>query len=83
MTAVVLNEVRQVAADIFNVPIEEVKPESSPHSIAAWDSLQHLNLVLALEQAFELEFAPEEIEEMVSIEAIVALVKKRRTNHHG
>jgi acyl carrier protein len=72
-----LDEVRQLAADIFSVPLEQVTLESSPDSIGNWDSLQHLNLVLGLEQAFELEFAPEEIEQMVTIETIVALVHQK------
>jgi acyl carrier protein len=71
------DEVRQLAADIFSVPLEQLTLESSPNSIGNWDSLQHLNLVLGLEQAFELEFAAEEIEQMVTIEAIVALVNKK------
>jgi acyl carrier protein len=71
------DEVRQLAADIFSVPLEQVTLESSPDSIGNWDSLQHLNLVLGLEQAFQLEFAPEEIERMVTIETIVALVDQK------
>jgi acyl carrier protein len=72
-----LDEVRQLAADVFSVPLEQVTLESSPKSIGNWDSLQHLNLVLGLEQAFDLEFAPEEIERMGTIETIVALVDQK------
>jgi acyl carrier protein len=77
MSELLLDEVRQLVADVFSVPLEQVTLESSPNSIGNWDSLQHLNLVLGLEQAFELEFAPEEIERMVTIETIVALVKEK------
>ena len=73
----VLDQVRQIAADIFNVPFDRVTAESSPDGIENWDSLQHLNLVLALEQCFGLEFAPEEIEKMLSIELVVTLVQKK------
>ena len=72
-----LDEVRQLAADVFSVPLEQINLGSSPDSIGNWDSLQHLNLVLGLEQAFDLEFAPEEIERMVTIETIVALVDQK------
>jgi acyl carrier protein len=72
-----LDEVRQLAADVFSVPLEQITLESSSDSIGNWDSLQHLNLVLGLEQAFDLEFAPEEIERMVTIETIVALVDQK------
>jgi acyl carrier protein len=72
-----LDQVRRIAADIFNVPLEKVIAESSPNTIDNWDSLQHLNLLLALEQTFGLEFVPEEIEEMINVESIVALVKRK------
>jgi acyl carrier protein len=77
MTDSLLDQVRRIASDIFNVPLEQVNAESSPDTVDNWDSLQHLNLVLALEQSFGLELAPEEIEEMLNVESIVTLVKKK------
>ncbi len=72
----VLNRVREVAADIFGVKIEEITPQSSPDSIESWDSLRHLNFSLALEQAFSIQFAPEDIEQMLSIELVVMVVEE-------
>ena len=77
MTESVLNQVRRIAADIFNMPLDQVTAESSPDTVETWDSLQHLNLVVALEQNFRLAFAPEEIEEMLSINLVVALVQEK------
>jgi acyl carrier protein len=74
MTDSVLHQVRQIAVDIFNLPLEAVTPQSSPDTIENWDSLQHINLVLALEQTFDLQFLPEEMAEMVNIELIASLV---------
>ncbi len=75
----VLQGVRQVAADVFGVPVERITPESSPDSLEAWDSLQHLNFVLALEQAFEVEFEPEEMERMRSVEQSVRSIEEIRS----
>jgi acyl carrier protein len=58
--------------------LEQVKPESSPDNISTWDSLQHLNLVLALEQEFRVEFSPEEIEQILSVELAAALLDEKR-----
>lgn len=69
--------VRQIVADLFNLPLEEVTPTASPDTIVTWDSLQHLNLVLALEQEFGLQFTPEEIEQMLSVELIVDLLQEK------
>lgn len=76
--ATILRRVQLIAADIFGVPAESVTPSSSPDSIESWDSLNHLNLVLALEQELNIQFSPEEIEQLLSIELIASLVEEKR-----
>lgn len=72
-----LEKTLAIVADIFEVPLETVTPQSSPDTIATWDSIHHLNLVLALEQEFGVQFSPEEIEQLLSVELIVALVAEK------
>jgi len=64
-------------ADIFQLRPEDIRPDSSPDTIEAWDSLQHLNLVLALEQEFGIQFTPEEIEQLLSVELIADLLAEK------
>jgi len=71
------DRVRQIAADIFSVPVDGLTAESSPEAIASWDSLNHLNLVLALEQEWGIQFSPEEMEELLSIAKIVSVVSAK------
>ena len=73
-----LLQVRQIVADIFGVPIDSVTADSSPESIENWDSMAHLNLVLSLEQAFGVNFPPDEIAELISVSAIVERVQGQR-----
>jgi acyl carrier protein len=78
MTAdAMLPRVRQIAADVFDVPLDAVTSQSSPETIENWDSLQHVTLVVALEQAFAVQFLPEEISEMLTIERIASLVEQK------
>lgn len=72
-------QVRQIAADIFSLSWEAVTPQSSPDTIDSWDSIQHVNLVLALEQNFNVQFLPEDIAEMSTIELIALLVERKLT----
>jgi acyl carrier protein len=71
-----LERVRRIVADVFNVPIESILPESSPDNIEAWDSLHHLDLVLALEE-FGTQFTPEEIEQLLSVDLIASLLAEK------
>lgn len=68
-----------IAADIFQVAPRRITRESSPDTIESWDSLQHLNLILALEQRFGLEFEPEEMERMISIDAILSILEEKQS----
>ena len=76
MTANTFAEVRAVASDIFGVPPDQITAESSPETIENWDSMQHLNLVLAIEEKFGVQLEPEDIEQMKSIGAVVALITR-------
>ncbi len=76
MTASTFEQVRNIASDIFGVPAAKITAESSPETIENWESMQHLNLVLAIEEKFGVQLDPEDIEEMKNIGAVAALVEK-------
>lgn len=77
MNGATLQQVKEMAADIFNVPVHRIAMQSSPDTIQEWDSLNHLNFVLSLEQRFGLQFDPEEIEQMTDIERAAVLVEEK------
>jgi acyl carrier protein len=70
-------QVQQIASDIFGVPGATITADSSPETIGNWDSMQHLNLVLAIEEKFGVQLAPEDIEHMKTIGAVATLVEKK------
>lgn len=73
-----MNEtIQRIAADVFEVPGDRIEASSSPDTIETWDSLHHLTLVLALEQEFGVQFTPEEIEQLLSVELVAALVEEK------
>ena len=75
MNEQVLDRVREIASDILRA---DVTPESSPETIASWDSVQHLNLVLALEEEYSLQFLPEEMDEAKTVGSLARLVSAKR-----
>ena len=74
MAAQLLDRVRTIASDILEVPAAKITPDSSPENIETWDSVHHLNMVLALEQEFNLQFEPEEIDQMKDIQHILDIL---------
>ena len=79
MTSPLLDRVRNIAADVLQLPPSQISEQSSSQNITTWDSVHHLNLVLALEQEFNLQFEPEEIDQMNSIQQILAVLGGKRS----
>jgi len=67
----------RTVSQVFGVPVEEITEQSSPETIATWDSLKHMNLVLALEEEFGVRFSDEEIMSMVSVELLLNALQRR------
>lgn len=51
--------------------------DCSQSNCEKWDSLNHLNLIVELEDAFDMEFEPEEIAEMKSFEAVKKMIETK------
>jgi acyl carrier protein len=69
--------VKGLVADVFNIPKEQVTLQTSPNTIDTWDSLKHLDLILALEQEFALQISPDEMAEMNSVEIIAKVIEEK------
>ncbi|WP_029896952.1 acyl carrier protein [Desulfohalovibrio reitneri] len=61
----------QIIANVMNVPADSIDKDSSPKTVAAWESLKHMNLLLAVEEAFGVTFTDEDIVEMEDARSIL------------
>ena len=77
MTSRTIERVREIAADILQTPLDQVTLQSSSETLPNWDSLKHLDLVLALEHEFDIQFEPEDIENMRSVQQITAVLNQK------
>ena len=75
MSEQVLSRVCEIASDIFE---SDVTADSSPETVENWDSVQNLNLVLALEEEYGVEFAPEDLDQVKTLGGFARLVAARR-----
>ena len=57
-------EIQNLVADVMQVPDESIGPNTTSEDIEAWDSVQHLVLMLALEERFAVIVTPEEASEL-------------------
>jgi acyl carrier protein len=76
-TSDIQSRVFKIASRVLRVPASELSGTSSPETVASWDSLLHMQLVLAIEEEFGVQFEAEEIVEMQRMDRILAIIKSK------
>jgi len=71
------DKIYRVISDVMGIPVEEIDDKSSPDSNDAWESMSHINLVLALEAEFSVSLAPEDVMEMQSVGLIRTILGEK------
>ena len=61
------DQVRAIAAEVFNVPVSTLTLRSTPDNTNGWDSLAHMTFVAALESRFAFRMSPREIMSLSSL----------------
>lgn len=71
------NRIKQVMSNVLNISVDSIKNSSSPDNIESWDSLKHMNLIIALEEEFEIQFNDSEIVDSMSYALILDILKNK------
>ena len=71
------DRLRAVMSVVFGVPLDQINQDSDAESVENWDSLGHLNLMIALENEFGIEFTPEEFANLTQFALVKEIVKEK------
>ena len=66
-----------VLAETLHVPAESISDTMEMQNTESWDSIRHMELIAALERAFEIDLTFEEIVVMRSVKEIEGVLKSR------
>lgn len=61
----------------FEINESDLPSKIDSDHIEAWDSLNHLNLIVELEDVFDTSYEPEEITKMTSLAKISEITEKK------
>lgn len=64
------DSLRDILADTLEISPEQVTPELNTEAVEAWDSFRHLQLMLAIEGEYSVQFDPQQIPELTSVAKI-------------
>lgn len=70
-------KIHETVAAVLGIPESSVNDDTSPETVDGWDSVKHLNLIMALEEAFGTSFTPEETMDMTSVKLMRLILEER------
>lgn len=65
------DRLQETMAATLKVPAARIAPDTRDEDLTAWDSLGQVNLMMALEQTFDLYIEVEDFERLKSVPAIL------------
>ena len=69
-------KLKKVLADVFKIEATAVNEDTSVDTVERWDSLTHLNLILALESEFGVSFSEEQSVEIMNYPLIKMVLQE-------
>jgi acyl carrier protein len=71
----ILEKIVEICNDIYDNESEIITENTNFRSLNKWDSLTHINLVMALERAFKIKFDLQELTKLSSPEEIANILE--------
>lgn len=72
-----ISELLPLFRNAFNNQDLSITEKSDRHSIAEWDSMGHLNLIVELEDNLNVSFTKDEIESIRSIKELMEILESK------
>ncbi|MCB0344513.1 MAG: acyl carrier protein [Bdellovibrionales bacterium] len=69
--------VLEVFRDVFDDPNLQVTAETNASHVDDWDSFNHINLIVSLEEAFDVKFSTQEIGSMTCVGDLYTLLREK------
>lgn len=70
-------KLRDLLASVFDLDSDQINADSNVDNVEGWDSVNHMHLVVALEEEFGIEFKDDEAVELISFELIRSYLKEK------
>ena len=68
-------KIKKILSSILKLKIEKITDNINVNNSKKWDSLAHLNIVLALESEFKVSFDVEKVTKLTSLKLIKSSLK--------
>lgn len=73
----ILNKIKKIFVDNFQMNTDEISINTSMNDIPQWSSLTHIFLIDNIENTFNIQFTPSDIEKSININNLINIVKNK------
>ena len=73
-----LEKINGIFRTVFDNEELDVNPETTANDVDGWDSISHVNLILAVELGFKTRFSPDEIMAFRNVGDLVKALEDRK-----
>ncbi len=81
--AAILREVTNIFRAVFDDRHIDITLDTTSDDLPAWDSMNHITLVVEAECRFNIQFQTTEIEELTSVRDLVRMIQTKRALIHA
>ena len=73
----IVADIQPIFADILDIPDLQLSRETKAADVDGWDSLAHINLVVAIEKRYGVKFALGELQDLKNVGDMADLIVKK------
>lgn len=73
----VRDRMNKVFREIFEDPTISLKDETTAQDVEGWDSLRHIDLIMQLEEEFNLRFTVDDITGLKNVGEMIAMLERK------
>jgi acyl carrier protein len=73
----IIGELQLIFRDVLDLPSLQLRAESNASNVEGWDSLAHINLVMAVENHYKVKFALGELQALKNVGEMAELIDRK------
>ena len=77
MDASIEQRLTRTFQSIFDDPNLRVKPDTKADDVEGWDSLTHIDLIVAIEREFRVKFTTAEVTNLKNVGDLITLIERK------
>ena len=70
-------KIKSIMAEVLEMSADQIGESTAMDNTDSWDSLKHMEMVMALEESFQVELPADEMMEMISFNDIKRILRDK------